>query len=173
MSARCMFKIDLQKAYDTAEWSFVQQMLVALKFPSQIREMLVQCITTSSFTLSLNREKLWIFHADMKGFKYQPLCKDLKLTNFMFAEKVLMFCKGDANLMMQILKAFSTFSKTSGLKLSASKSNAYFIGVPTSLKEDILKVSGFKEGSLSFKYLGMPIQTTRLRRKDYGVLIEK
>ncbi|XP_074288216.1 uncharacterized protein LOC141613383 [Silene latifolia] len=38
------------KAYDLIEWSFVDQMLVALKFS----EMLMTCISTNSYTLNLN-----------------------------------------------------------------------------------------------------------------------
>ncbi|XP_074318548.1 uncharacterized protein LOC141655362 [Silene latifolia] len=114
------------------------------------------------------------YAARRRGFKFHPLCKELKLTNLMFADDVLMFCKGDASSMLLILKAFNTFSKTSGLKISLSKSNAYFNGaVSDTLKNYILSVSGFKEGSIPFKYLEMPIQTTRLRRKDCDVLIEK
>ncbi|XP_074304505.1 uncharacterized protein LOC141639239 [Silene latifolia] len=113
------------------------------------------------------------YAAAMQGFKYHLLCKEMNLTNLMFVNDVLMFCKGDATSMMQILKAFSTFSNTSGLKVSAAKSHAYFNGVADDLKEDILKISGFREGGLPFKYLGMPIQSTRLKRKDCDILIEK
>ncbi|XP_074283463.1 uncharacterized protein LOC141608011 [Silene latifolia] len=38
-SARCLFKIDLQKAYDTVEWSFVEQLLSMLKFPIEFHNM--------------------------------------------------------------------------------------------------------------------------------------
>ncbi|XP_074267101.1 uncharacterized protein LOC141590405 [Silene latifolia] len=106
-------------------------------------------------------------------FKYHPLCKELKITNLMFADDALMFSNGDAVSMMLLLKSFSTFSKTSGLKVSSSKSNAYFNRVNEELKSDFLSVSGFKEGKLPFRYLGMPIQTTRLKKKDCECLVDK
>ncbi|KAL9229934.1 hypothetical protein vseg_005346 [Gypsophila vaccaria] len=36
-SPRCLFKMDLQKAYDTVEWSFVDQFLKHLHFPEEFR----------------------------------------------------------------------------------------------------------------------------------------
>ncbi|XP_074278489.1 uncharacterized protein LOC141602078 [Silene latifolia] len=97
----------------------------------------------------------------------------MKLTHLMFADDLLLFGKGDAHSIMVILRTFSTFSKSSGLKLSKGKTNAYFNGVKESLKSEILHVSGFIEGTLPFKYPGVPIKTTRLNAHDCRPLIEK
>ncbi|XP_074278599.1 uncharacterized protein LOC141602191 [Silene latifolia] len=45
--------------------------------------------------------------------------------------------------------------------------------VPEQLKAEILQISSFSEGSIPFKYLGMPIQTTRLRKQDCKCLVDK
>ncbi|XP_074283490.1 uncharacterized protein LOC141608038 [Silene latifolia] len=71
------------------------------------------------------------------------------------------------------LRTFSTFSKTSGLNMSKGKSNDYFNGVPAGLKNEILQISGMVEGSLPFRYLGVPIKTTRLIAQDYKPIINK
>ncbi|XP_074277763.1 uncharacterized protein LOC141601387 [Silene latifolia] len=89
-----MFKIDLQKAYDTVEWSFVEQLLDELLFPDDFKAMVLQCISTASFSLSLN--------GDMFGY---------------FQDDVLLFSRGNAHSMMLLLKSFSTFSNASGLKI--------------------------------------------------------
>ncbi|XP_074298290.1 uncharacterized protein LOC141629139 [Silene latifolia] len=202
-SPRCMFKIHLQKAYDTVEWEFVDKLMIMLKFPLKFRVLVMQCITTTSFSISLNGEMFGFFPgkrglrqgdplspliftlcmeyltrtlkyaAARYDFAFHPMCKEMGLTNLMFADDVLMFSKGDAKSMMLLLRSFSTFSRPTGLKISAAKSNAYFCGVSDQLKQEILSVSGLKEGELPFRYLGLPIQTTRLQKKDCECLVEK
>ncbi|XP_074297220.1 uncharacterized protein LOC141627923 [Silene latifolia] len=54
VSPRCLFKIDLQKAYDSVEWQFVDQMLQALKIPDKFRNLIMMCVTSPSFSLNLN-----------------------------------------------------------------------------------------------------------------------
>ncbi|XP_074318739.1 uncharacterized protein LOC141655563 [Silene latifolia] len=202
-SLRCMFKLDLQKAYDSIEWEFIDQMLGALNFPEKFRHMIITCISTSTYTLNLNGAHFGYFRG-RRGlrqgdpispllfcicmeylsrvmdyavstwpFRFHSLCKSLKLTHLLFADDLLMFCKGDVNSIMLVLRVLSTFSATSGLRFNASKSEVVFNGVADWLKQDIVQVSGFSEGKLPFKYLGVPIQPGRLSRLDCNVLIER
>ncbi|XP_074291945.1 uncharacterized protein LOC141618761 [Silene latifolia] len=106
-------------------------------------------------------------------FHFHPLCKPMRLTHLMFADDLFLFCKGDARSIMVLLRAYESFSRASGLKMNPQKSCAYFNGVPSGLKKEILSVSGIKEGSLPFKYLGVPITAGRLKKSDCGVLIDK
>ncbi|XP_074292460.1 uncharacterized protein LOC141619333 [Silene latifolia] len=97
----------------------------------------------------------------------------LKLTHLLFADDLLMFSKGDVQSIMLILRVLATFSGSSGLKVNASNSEVVYNGVSDSLKHDIAQVSGFQEGKLPFKYLGIPIQPGRLTRVDCNILLEK
>ncbi|XP_074306147.1 uncharacterized protein LOC141641381 [Silene latifolia] len=203
VSPRCMFKLDLQKAYDSIEWQFVDQMLEALNFPEHFRKLIMLCITTPSYTLNLNGSHFGYFHGKRglrQGdpisplifcicmeyltrvmeyatrrwyFRYHPLCKSLKLTHLLFADDLLMFCKGDIRSIMLLLRALSTFSATSGLKVNAAKSEVVFNGVPSDVRMDVVQVSGFQQGVLPFKYLGVPIQPGRLSKADCNILLDK
>ncbi|XP_074266041.1 uncharacterized protein LOC141588501 [Silene latifolia] len=77
------------------------------------------------------------------------------------------------NSIMLLLRALATFSATSGLRVNATKSEVVFNGVAPGLKQDITEISGFTEGMLPFKYVGVPIQAGRLTKTDCNVLIEK
>ncbi|XP_074271555.1 uncharacterized protein LOC141595487 [Silene latifolia] len=174
-SPRCLFKLDLQKAYDSIEWAFVDQMLEALLFPEKFRRMIMLCISTPTYTLNLNAAQFGFFNgrrglrqedpisslifcicmeylsrlmdfATRKWyFRYHPMCKSLRLTHLLFVDDLLMFSKGDMQSIMLILRVLATFSGSSGLKVNATKSEVVFNAVSESLKHDIAQVSGFQE----------------------------
>ncbi|XP_074291935.1 uncharacterized protein LOC141618753 [Silene latifolia] len=203
VSPRCLFKIDLQKAYDTVEWDFVKQLLTGLKFPSKFVGLLMACITTTSYTLVLNGNNFWYFKGERglrQGdpvsplifticmdyltrliafaisrwpFHYHPMCKAIKLTHLMFADDLLMFCKGDAPSIILLMKAFISFSNASGLQMNNTKSEIFFNGMKEELQKDILSVTGFQEGKMPFRYLGVPIQPGKISKKDCSSLVEK
>ncbi|KAK6786448.1 hypothetical protein RDI58_014973 [Solanum bulbocastanum] len=54
ISARCMIKIDLQKAYDSVEWIYLEQVLEELCFPTQFRRWIMQCMTIVNYTVLVN-----------------------------------------------------------------------------------------------------------------------
>ncbi|XP_074282741.1 uncharacterized protein LOC141607283 [Silene latifolia] len=57
--------------------------------------------------------------------------------------------------------------------MSKGKFNAYFNGIKSDLRQEVLQISGMVEGSMPFKYLGVPIKTTRLKLQDCKPLIDK
>ncbi|XP_074283391.1 uncharacterized protein LOC141607941 [Silene latifolia] len=60
-SPRIMLKINLQKAYDSIEWNFLKDMLIALNLPSRSIELIMNCVSTPSFSLALNGEVFGFF----------------------------------------------------------------------------------------------------------------
>lgn len=50
----CLMKLDLKKSYDTVEWEFVREMLHALNFPTQFIGWVMECLTTTQFTITIN-----------------------------------------------------------------------------------------------------------------------
>ncbi|KAL0302136.1 UNVERIFIED_CONTAM: hypothetical protein Scaly_3041500 [Sesamum calycinum] len=54
LPARCMLKVDIQKAYDSVEWDFLLETLRLFNFPQQFIILIEQCVSTASFSISLN-----------------------------------------------------------------------------------------------------------------------
>ncbi|XP_074283544.1 uncharacterized protein LOC141608092 [Silene latifolia] len=87
------------------------------------------------------------------GFSYHPLCKQLKMTHLMFADDLLLFCKGDIRSVTILMEAFKVFRATTGLNISTGKSDIYMSGVVSDEAKAMLDATGFKRGVLPFKYL--------------------
>nr|GEX37625.1 putative RNA-directed DNA polymerase, eukaryota, reverse transcriptase zinc-binding domain protein [Tanacetum cinerariifolium] len=51
---RCAFKVDSQKAYDTVYWKFLYDLLVGFGFHPRIIGWIMECVTSTSFSLTIN-----------------------------------------------------------------------------------------------------------------------
>lgn len=47
-------KVDLEKAYDRLEWSFIHKVLHAFWFPHNIIKLIMSCVLTSSLSVLVN-----------------------------------------------------------------------------------------------------------------------
>lgn len=65
---RCAFKVDIQKAYDTADWGFLNAILVGFGFHSRMISWIMECVTTTSFSLNINGE-LYCFFKGKRGLR--------------------------------------------------------------------------------------------------------
>ncbi|XP_074288983.1 uncharacterized protein LOC141614128 [Silene latifolia] len=65
------------------------------------------------------------------------------------------------------------FAKWPGLKPNISKTEIYFGGVSIAVKNLILQHTGFSEGSFPFRYLGVPLNSSKNSTEVYGTLITK
>ncbi|GJZ97564.1 aspartic peptidase, partial [Tanacetum coccineum] len=53
-SPRCAFKIDIQKAYDTVDWNFLENILIKFGFHNTMVKWIMACVSSTSFSLSIN-----------------------------------------------------------------------------------------------------------------------
>jgi hypothetical protein len=51
-------KIDLEKAYDRLEWSFIRHTLQFFNFPKRWIDLIMSCISTTSLSVLINGERL-------------------------------------------------------------------------------------------------------------------
>lgn len=98
----------------------------------------------------------------MPQFSYHPRCANLELTHLCFANDLMFFCNEEYRSVNYLMHGLETFSLSSGLKANSDKSAIYFGNVKDTTKKNILEVTGFVEGKLPFKYLGVPITAKKL-----------
>ncbi|GJV15630.1 putative RNA-directed DNA polymerase [Tanacetum coccineum] len=51
---RCAFKVDIQKAYDTVDWSFLRKILIGFRFPARMVIWIMECVSTTSYSICIN-----------------------------------------------------------------------------------------------------------------------
>ncbi|KAF3645514.1 hypothetical protein FXO38_19607 [Capsicum annuum] len=203
ISPRCMLKIDMKKAYDSVEWGYLRQVLELLQFPQKFVEWIYQCISTVLYSILLNgcpsvpfptKKRLrqgdplspYLFVLIMEylsrllkklrgipNFNYHPKCERLQIIQLSFADDLLLFSRGDALSVRLLYGVFMEFSQISGLVANNEKSSIYFGGVPKKVQTEVLQSLKFVQGSLPFRYLGVPLSTKKVSILQYQPLIDK
>ncbi|GJW91017.1 putative RNA-directed DNA polymerase, partial [Tanacetum coccineum] len=75
---RCAFKINIQKAYDTVDWHFMDVILKRFGFPPLINKWIMACVSSTSFLIGVNGD----IHGFFKGKR--GLRKGDPLSPFLF-----------------------------------------------------------------------------------------
>ena len=203
ISPRCAMKIDISKAFDSVQWSFLLNTLKALHFPKKFIQWIKTCISSASFSVQVNGELTGYFGSE-RGFRQgcslspylfvicmnvlskkidkaaadkqialHPNCKQMDLTHLCFADDLMVFVKGEKRSIQGIMAVFDDFAIHSGLKISMGKSTIYMAGIAGGDKEEILTQFPFELGTLPIRYLCLPLLTRKMNASDYLPLVEK
>ncbi|XP_021991415.1 uncharacterized protein LOC110888183 [Helianthus annuus] len=200
---RCALKIDIQKAYDTVSWSFLEAILVRFGFHRKMVAWIMACVTTVSYLVSVNGElhgyflgkrglrqgdpmSPYLFTLIMEvlslmlqkmalnpAFKFHSHCSKQKIINVSFADDLFVFVNGDTGSVKLVRNVLEKFTSVSGLVPSLPKSTVFFCNVPSQVKAEILSLLPFREGELPVRYLGVPLISTKLSFRDCRVLVER
>lgn len=154
-SARCLMKIDLRKAYDMVSWKFIEEAMRGFGFPETFTKLVMSCVTTTKFSVKVNGEGHGYFEGQrglMQGdpispllfvivmeylsrvlnkmsalpdFRFHPMCKGTKLTHLIFADDLMIFCKGNVSSVSRVMEALTHFSEVTGLVANMDKSSIF------------------------------------------------
>ncbi|GJS26094.1 hypothetical protein Tco_0486714 [Tanacetum coccineum] len=150
---RCAFKIDIQKAYDTVDWRFLDCALKCFGFHPFMIKWIMAWVTSTSFSLRLNGD----IHGFFKGKR----------------DDLFIFARRDLDSARVIMESLEEFKATLGLIPSLPKSTSFFCNVSNHVKLAILNIMPFAEGTLPVKYLGVPLISSRFFNKDCKILVDK
>jgi len=173
ISLRCIIKLDFRKAFDSIQWSFLQSVL--LGFPTQFVSLIMQCVETASYLVSVNGDLFgffkgqysvrqddplspYLFIAYMKYFSTLQQCtqqsvfnfhlkhKALGISHLAFANDILLLYRCDLSFVCIFHQQLLDFGRMSGPNTNAAKSSIYFSGVGETTKQVILHF--ISQGSL-------------------------
>lgn len=202
ISPRGMLKVDLRKAFDSVRWEFIIAALLALGVPTKFINWIHQCISTPTFTVSVNGccggffksakglrqgdplspylfvlamevfSKLLHSRFDSGYIRYHLKASDLYISHLMFADDVMIFFDGGSSSLHGICETLEDFASWSGLKVNNDKSHFFCAGLEQA-ERNSLAAYGFPQGCLPIRYLGLPLMCRKLRIAEYEPLLEK
>nr|GEW21463.1 hypothetical protein [Tanacetum cinerariifolium] len=120
--------------------------------PRMIKWIMV-CVTSTSFSLSLNGD----IHGFFKGKR----------------DDLFIFARGDVESARIIMEALESLKVLLGLVPSLPKCTAFFCNVPNHIKLAILNIMPITEGKLPVKYLRVPLILSRLLNKDCKIIVDR
>lgn len=133
-------KIDLKKDYDMVSWDFLYEASQGYEFPEPLTHLVMRCVTSTKFTIKVNREGYCYFQgrrglrqgdpmspllfvlvmkyltrllgkmSEVPDFKFHPMCKSSKLTHLIFADYLMVLCKGNMNSTKRIMESLKHFT---------------------------------------------------------------
>ncbi|XP_042988728.1 uncharacterized protein LOC122316263 [Carya illinoinensis] len=131
-------KLDMSKAYDRIEWSFLEAILIKMGFSKEWTEL--------STTKVLSKERF------LTRGPTVPLSLHL-----MLGDDSLLFCKANALEWSRLFGILKTYENASGQRFNMEKKAVYFsYNTRVEFKEVILAVVGLEEAKSNEKYLGLP-----------------
>lgn len=197
-ASRCMIMVDLRKAYDTIDWKFLCDVLRGLGFPEQFVNWIFECISTTTFSVSINGilkgffpgkrgirqgdpmspmlfticleyfSRLVKHKISTSSFCYHPNCKEVGISHLAFADDLMLFSRGDTRSVEILMEALKQFEEASGLTVSIEKSKIFHTGCP----RDRFDFTGLTKGTLPVRYLGIPLDAQRLKVAYFSPLIQ-
>ncbi|XP_018473666.2 uncharacterized protein LOC108844879 [Raphanus sativus] len=199
----CTVKVDIRKAFDTVCWNFVIKLLQAQSFPPIFITWIRECMTSPRFSVSINGElagffagkkglrqgdsispylfimimevlsKLFEKLVDDEGMRLHPLCANPRVTHLLFADDLLVFSDGSCHSIFGIKGVMRMFKCWTGLDINPAKSEI-FLGGYADIEAAVLSdLSGFKRGSFPTRYLGLPLNPSRLNSESLQPFLER
>ncbi|XP_074305770.1 uncharacterized protein LOC141640991 [Silene latifolia] len=155
VSPRCLIKVDIRKAFDSLQWNFIQQMLKHFNFPPQFQKWVMDCITSTWFSLKIKSDTVGFFKGEcglrqgdpLSPFlfvmsmeilyrllrrihskpqvSYHPKCGRLGLNHLIFEDDLMLFVRGDVPSVKAATQTLEEFAQLSGLYANPDKTNIY------------------------------------------------
>uniref|UniRef100_A0A0V0HYM8 Putative ovule protein n=1 Tax=Solanum chacoense TaxID=4108 RepID=A0A0V0HYM8_SOLCH len=181
-----LLKIDLEKAFDRLEWSFIKQSFTILDFPRNITDLIMSCVSTSSISILVNGRPTnyflptrgirqgdplspYIFIICMESLsrlinyaieEHQPVKIGricTPISHLLFADDIILLAKADAENATTIIHIFNTLSNQSGQNINFNKSSIIFsANVNQEERNNLSSALNISQKDKVGKYLGLP-----------------
>ncbi|GJR44421.1 RNA-directed DNA polymerase, eukaryota, reverse transcriptase zinc-binding domain protein [Tanacetum coccineum] len=141
---RVSMKTDIQKAYNTVNWKFLEVDLKGFGFHEKMVHWVMSCVTTASFSICVNGESYGYFKDDL-----------------------LIFCHGAKSFVSVFKEVIEEFGTIYGLLPNYSKSTIIFRSMSMEDQQEILECVPFQLEKPLVRYLGTVIKDINKPLKSF------
>ncbi|CAH9086471.1 unnamed protein product [Cuscuta europaea] len=172
---------------------------LGLGFPEKFIAWIMECVTTASFSVSLNGllyrffkgkrgirqgdpmspllfvmcleyfSRMLTFRTKGPNFNFHPQCASLGISHIAYADDLILFSRGDTFSIEILVNALKEFGDASGLMVNHDKSNIFMGGIKDNDLREIMALVDFGRGQFPVKYLGIPL---KISVPQYAPLID-
>nr|XP_027077000.1 uncharacterized protein LOC113700749 [Coffea arabica] len=198
-----ILKLDMEKAYDRVDWSFLLFLLRQYGFEEVVVDLLFRTFSNTWFSILVNGEPtgfvksyqgvrqgdplspaLFLFVADFLGRGLQRLfdSKDSryfvsagsKVSYLAFADDMIIFTRCSQDALVSLKDFLQLYQSCSGQKVNIAKSAFYASAWVTDTQWTLVSTTlGYQCQGFPFKYLGVPLIRGRVTCAAFDALLGK
>lgn len=197
-----LLKLNISKAFDTVDWSFLLQVLEAMGFGCRWRDWIAALISTASTCILLNGEPgnyianrrglcqgdplspmlfiliMEVLHRLFAAARHgnilaPPPIQSIHHQCYIYADDVMLFIKPTRQDLITTREILDFFGKASGLRTNLGKCQAAPIACAPEDVALIQRILPVPIKEFPIIYLGLPLSVTALRKTDLQPMIDK
>ncbi|KAF7143502.1 hypothetical protein RHSIM_Rhsim05G0149000 [Rhododendron simsii] len=157
------FKLDMAKAYDRIEWSYLEMVMTQLGFHQIWIGWVMECVKTVSFSITVNGEAGDTFYPSRGIRQGCPLSPYLFL--LCGEDDSIIFCRATVQDCKALSRILDSYEAASGQKINKDKSSVFFSpNTPVQARNLLSAKVGISMEAYGAKYLGLPVFLGRSKR---------
>ena len=199
----CTVKLDMMKAYDRVEWSYLEAILLKFGFAANFVRLIMKCVTSVRFSVRVNGKLLPYFDPSRglrQGCPMSPflflLCAEgfsclLKhygavdrgisanlrapwVNHLLFADDSLIFMKADSGSAARLNSILRIYGAASGQRVNREKSAIFFSPNTThGCRQAIKNILDVHVEVFSERYLGLPTAVGKITSGTFDHIGER
>ncbi|KAA3468221.1 reverse transcriptase [Gossypium australe] len=186
-------KLDMSKAYDRVEWSYLNEVVLKMGFAESWVELIMKCISTVSYTVNINgnRGRLFLSYkrittseglsalirqavgvGNLRGVKASR--RGPEISHLLFANDCLLFGEATKKRAYFLKETLKQYEQCSGQCVNFNKSTIFFSSnTLEGVKQETSEVLGMRCSTNIEKYLGLPNVVGKRKKESFQNLKDK